>query len=45
MLNLEFKYIEIGASSTRTLLNLNENHSHLDKARVNPMTVCLDSTV
>ena len=36
MLNLEFKYMEKGASTTLTLLIANKNHSHLDLVRVNP---------
>jgi hypothetical protein len=39
------KYMEKGASAIRTLLNANKNHSHLDLVRVNPMTVCMASTV
>ena len=49
MLNLEFKSLQIGASSTLTLLNANKNHSHLDHCIDNhegkPYAVRLASTV
>ena len=45
MVNLEFKSHQIGAPVSYAQVNANENHSHLGSLRVNPMTVCLASTV
>jgi dihydroorotase len=42
MLNLEFKYPNKAATVTLSQLVINHNDMSL---RVNPMTVCLDSTV